>query len=349
MNKIFRFMLPMLLSCMVAGTQAQVIQNGEMAVVYYMPFTQVHIYVDYVQETYTAGPFCHFAEEFLGVDDYIEQDEVRYAIKNVDVRTHTVADTNRAYKVPFSAEAPMQLLTLNSKGILAGYNADIEHENKDKAQSKEKNNHKHSAGITPYTEDQIKANNLRQMAEATARQIYRIRENRMYILGGEIEKAPADGQAMRLVLEELDNQERQLVELFIGTKKTKKMTKTITYIPTKSEETILLHFSQSRGIVEADDVEGEPVKLNLQTHKQVVGAAAGVQDKKAPKASPIYYNLPGSCDIRVLYAGQTLAEKSYPVAQFGVSVALPMNLFTGKDLPHITFDTRTGNIRSITK
>ena len=45
--------------------------------------------------------------------------------------------------------------------------------------------------------------------------------------------------------------------------------------------------------------------------------------------------------------GKTLIDKAVPVAQFGVSVALPQDLIRRQ--PHILFNTRTGAILSITE
>ena len=108
-----------------------------------------------------------------------------------------------------------------------------------------------------------------------------------------------------------------------------------------------LYFSEENGIVETETKT--PIVIDVLAHKQVMGAANGTPNKKAPLPSQLYYNLPGSCDINITLNDQLLAEKSLPIAQFGVAVPLAMNLFTKGDLPKILFNPHTGNIESISK
>ena len=109
---------------------------------------------------------------------------------------------------------------------------------------------------------------------------------------------------------------------------------------------------------------GEPVVLKAQVRMMNLTAALNVgmmnweEGKKGGKAdrrkggeeaqaSPILYNLPGWVDYEIVYGIKCLTKKNTPIAQFGVSVPLATNLFTGKVLPQIEFDTQTGNIKTI--
>ena len=49
------------------------------------------------------------------------------------------------------------------------------------------------------------------------------------------------------------------------------------------------------------------------------------------------------------YRDKFLGSKVQPIAQFGIDVPLSRDLFTGATLPIIRFNTRTGNIESISK
>ena len=68
----------------------------------------------------------------------------------------------------------------------------------------------------PLMEDILEAKTLADEAALVAKHIFRLRETRMYLLSGEVEHAPADGTAMKLVLDELSKQEAQLTLLFTG-------------------------------------------------------------------------------------------------------------------------------------
>jgi hypothetical protein len=61
------------------------------------------------------------------------------------------------------------------------------------------------------------------------------------------------------------------------------------------------------------------------------------------------YNLPGNGDVKVVYKGRPMAERTIPIAQIGVDVPLAKDMFTDKELPRIVFCEKTGNIVSISK
>lgn len=341
MRKITKLlMLGMALCTCPMNMNAQLVQENEMAIVYYMPKRQLVIDITYTKTQEEVGPFCHFAEKYLGAQELIEADDIHYSVSKVQLRTRTLTDYSRPVKVVAENGIENQLLQINNKGLLVGYNIAPKAEENTKSNTPKQPKQENCGLPTlPLSEEQLKAKTLEQMAECAAKQIYRIRENRMYLLGGEIDHAPADGKAMQLVLEELDKQERELVELFTGRRIVTTHHKELTYTPTKSEKTVLYTLPDG----------STKVELSLEAHRQIIGAAPAVTDKKAPKPSSIYYNLPGSAEIVISAAGNTFVEKTIPVPQFGVAVPLSKTLFTGKDLPHIEFDTTTGNILYITK
>lgn len=332
--------------CLTIAASAQIVQENELALVYYMPENQLVFDIDYTEETLEAGPFFLFAEKYLGTEDVIQENQTVYHLTGVETRLVTHPDYTRAYKVVPEKGMQTQLLSLSRDGLLYGYNICPPEKQPRKQECKEEKIPVPRPDVMPLLEEQITAPTLQQKAEGAAKQIYRIRETRMYILSGEIDHAPADGKAMELVLKELDRQERQLAELFTGKRTVKRMHKTVTYIPTGSEEYALLYFSEDNGITTDEDVSASPLLLTIVAHKQIKAAAAE-QSKKAPQPSQIYYNLPGWADYAVTYRGEVLAERSLPIAQFGIAVPLAHDLFAGEVLPQICFDTKTGNIQSV--
>lgn len=337
--------------CLACALHAQIVQDNEAALVYYMPETQLEFDIEYVEETFEPGPFCHFAEKYLGAEQAIQEKHTQYKLIEIKTRTHTMADYSRVYKVVPEKGLSMQLLSLTDNGLLYGYNVEQPESKKTKPQAAPKQ-HKDAycsmESVMPLLEEQINAPSLQQKADGAAKQIYRIRETRMYLLSGEIEHAPADGKAMERVLRELDKQENQLVELFVGKHTTKYYHKRITYIPNKSEEKALLYFSEENGITAEEDVTAYPLILTISARKQVLSAGNGqASDKKAPALSQLYYNLPGSASLSIAYRGEVFSEYTVPVAQFGIAVPLARDLFTGTTHPRIRFNTKTGNILSI--
>ena len=355
----------LLTGAMIAGTVfAQVVKENEAALVYYSPKTAISLEFSYTVETLEAGPFAEYAEELLGVNDWISENKTTYTLSDVRIGTKTYADYLRPHKVSADAGIPL-LLTINEKGLLIGYNIPYSAKepyknspNKDEG----KVSKREPIQVAPYSEEILKANDSTSMVEAVAEQILHLRETRMYLLSGELEHAPADGSSMKQVLAELDKQENALTELFVG-KRTQKVQKKFLTVQPDQEES-LFFFSAENGFTDGDNVDADTIRVEISLQAQSYLPAseqaepvAEPKNKKKNKElppvqqelSPIVYNLPGSAAVQVVYSNHILAEKNLKIAQIGIDIPLPKSLFTGDELPVIVFDEKTGNVQSITK
>lgn len=328
---------------------AQIVENNEQAIVYYMPFTRIAITAEYEVIEREAGRFAAYAG-LLGIENPVLQSDTTYRMIRLWGGTKTEADPNRAYKVVATKDGNEQLLTLTKKGILYGYNIawDEEKKQNDKKHSSHKSHSDLSENVMPLLEEGLESDSKEQQAQAAAKQIFHLREARTYLLTGESETPVADGKQMDLLLKEMHKQELALTELFTGKTTCRKEEKTIYYTPSQSTEVIIGRFSEEEGLTGADD-EGTPIKLMLiaQHQKAVSPAVPAKKSKKDPQPSQIYYNLPGSVEMTLLYGDKLLEERKIDVAQFGVAVPLTKDLIVPGT--HIRFNTLTGNIQSITK
>ena len=339
---------------MVTGAlRAQVLEPGEAALVYYSPKTAVTLDFIYTVETQEKGVYAEFAADLLDIDNAVTENTSLYTLKKVFINTNTTTDYNRPHKVSVDAGIPM-LLHINEKGLLQSYNQPAlplkGREQAKTTQQPHKDHTKtpfHRQKTAPIPEDVLKAATPLAQAHEVAKQILHIRETRMYLLSGEVEHAPADGKAMELVLAELDRQEQALTELFIGKKHKKTEHKTVRIEPTGKGQ--VLFFSAENGFTDGDNIDADTIEVRLACRPQTLKASDENKKKKAVELSPIVYNLPGHCTVNVLYKGNSLAERTIPVAQIGIDVALPKSMFTGKELPKIVFSEKTGNIVSISK
>lgn len=362
MKKIFVLLTG---AMMVGIASAQILQQDESALVYYSPKTAVSLDFTYTIEKLQAGPFAEFAEELLGATDFVLADSITYSLKDVHIGTSTSTDYNRPHKVNVEAGIPL-LLTINEKGILKGYNIPNGQE-KNTPQRKSVNKEEGFAPIcvAPLTEEILKATDSANVAEAVAQQILHIRETRMYLLSGEVEHAPADGTSMKLVLAELDKQEKALTALFVGKRATYTEHFHCTIKPEEEEQ--LFFFCSENGFTHSDNVDADTIRVTvaLSTQQYIQPQVDVNQEEPSPKnkktknkketetmkteLSPIVYNLPGSAEVKVLYKGHHMAQRILPIAQAGIDVPLPKALFTSEKLPVILFNEKTGNIISISK
>ena len=328
---------------------AQTLTTTDAVLVYYMPKTILAFDVTYTQTTRTQGPFYQYAERYLGTKDIVMADETVYELKDITVRTKTVADPDRAYKLTPSGNQKSNII-LDKQGLLVAYNAEPEAQKEEKVfnSDSQPKGRKAESALAPLSEEALFASSKAKMAEAAAKQIYRIREMRLNLLAGEVDKAPADGEALQHMLQEMDRREQELTALFVGRRTVIHHKHLITYTPksaaVKKEECILFRFSKYYGVVANDDLSGEPVKLKMsKTVHQLV-----TPDKPSKKAdASLYYNLPGQGDLIITYGDRELVNHPIDVAQWGVSVPLSSTLML--DTPKITFCPLTGAIESIEK
>lgn len=328
---------------------AQTVQENAAAVVYYMPQTELVITLDYSVTHQTPGVFYQYAKRYLGAENVITEARSTYALTGVSTHTHTSADMSRAYQITPQKGLRVQQIALTADGRLLGYNIPTE----DTAYPEAKEQMTIAAetaepmGLMPLLEEQFMAGTTAKMAEGAAKQIYHIREMRLNMLVGDVEHVPADGQAMQLVLQELEKREQALVALFVGTTKTEHRQHTIRYMPNKpAEQAIICRFSQHSGVVDSDDLSGNPLYLQLHLTQPTLrkGAEPGV---KGVMLSQLYYNLPAQAQLTIKYNGKPVCSANYPVAQLGVAIPLSSELFISKDGPIIHINPQTGNIQSI--
>ena len=344
----FTLSLTLLLALSVCAF-AQTLSTTDAVLVYYMPKTILAFDVTYTQTTRTQGPFYQSAERYLGTIDIVMEDESVYELNNITLNTKTVADPDRAYTFTPSGSQKANII-LDKKGLLVAFNAEQQEEKTrdnvfNSEQPKAPRGKKNGAGLAPLSEEALFASSKAKMAEAAAKQIYRIREARTNLISGEVEHMPADSKMLGLMLDKLEEQEAELVALFVGETKSRKHHKIIYLTPEQDEQgKVLLRFSRFAGPVAADDLSGEPLMLNMTVSKKELQPS----EEKPKAVSDIRYNIPGEVSVQVTdNKGKTLIDKAVPVAQFGVSVALPQDLIRRQ--PHILFNTRTGAILSITE
>lgn len=348
---------------MMCAVQAQIIEKDEPALIYYSPKTILALDFTYTVEKHEIGPYAQFAADMLGATDFVKENKTVYSLENVIIGTKTEADLERPHKVVPEKGVDNQLLCLNGKNLLVGFNLSEEEEKPacKKHQTSTKEGVKSritSIHVAPYPEEVLKASSPRAQAFEIAKQIFHIRETRMYLLSGEVEHAPADGKAMQIVLDELDKQERELTELFVGKRSVQTEHKVVLLDKiakhTFRENAInddFLYFSEENGFTHKENVDADSIKISIsrRTMSYKVTDLDTKRGKKEEAVSQISYNLPGNALIQVSYKDRLIAERTIPVAQLGIDVPLPQSLFTGKQLPKIRFDEKTGNLVSISK
>ncbi|MDR2843376.1 MAG: DUF4831 family protein [Candidatus Symbiothrix sp.] len=310
------------------------LKTNDYGVRYTLPKTQLKVDIEYSETIQQAGTYAKYASRYLGVKDekVIFEDQTLYTLDNVTVTTTGVPNKEQSYLISFKTKTTSPFVYLTEDGMICSINAEYIPENqpvKNEFQAETAT----EITIQPqsiYTEEYLRAGSISKMAEVAAKNIFTIRENRQDILTGEIENMPKDGDALKIVLGNLEAQEKLWTELFTGTAQIVKRTKQITVEPvTEVNHEVLFRFSKYAGVVDTDDLSGNPVYWNL-TDLKTVDIPESDAKKKAKEPQSIVYNIPGKANLELYFGNQTLLSETIDITQFGTTELLTPSLFEDK-------------------
>ena len=322
---------------------------NEYALNYYLPYTVADIEFVATKTVCKAGPYYKYAKKYLGVTDIVTEDSETWAIERVCMVPRGIADTENRYQLTFkSGQTPY--IYVNPDGLIYSINA--EPEIADLSCPPVAPDEPDSIDVSKvFSEELLMSGSIAKMAEVAAKQIYRIRESRLDLLTGDVDKMPADGDSFKLIIAQLDAQEAALTALFLGTKSVERVVKRVEYCPEDDVESeILFRFSDFLGFVDADDLSGAPVSISV----TVTEKGEYPDDNKGnivelPKKA-LAYTIPGKAVIAISYDGRTYVEEELPIAQLGVVYGLDSSWFVDKKAPaNAVFDATTGALLRLGK
>ncbi|MBR5149323.1 MAG: DUF4831 family protein [Bacteroidaceae bacterium] len=322
-------------------------------VVYYLPKTVINVNVTVEKTTYTPGELCQYADRYLRISNISDKEDVQCAIKEVTVTPSAIANTEKPYHIKFTTNSVAPLVQLDEAGILMAINTT--HPESDAAEKASATDAKELNPRSYMTEEMLMTGSKAKMAELVAKEIYNIRESKSLLLRGQNDNMPKDGEALRIILDGINEQEQALMQLFVGTTVTKVTTQTFQVIPESDIEHLLLgRFSRKLGVLHKDDLGGAPLYIDIKG-KQVAAAdtvaTTGKKKQLMPKTKTkldgLVYNLPGKATVKVYNNTTTLAEATMPLAQFGTEETLATALFTKKKDIKITLEPHTGALLKV--
>ena len=310
--------------------------------VYFLPKTAVKVIVQVEKKTYTPGDFCKYAERFLRIKNVSSTPSVSYRITSIRQEAVAVADTSKRYAVEFNAKTSASNVRLSDDGILLAINAEP---NKQKATKPFVASPRPTA-INPrkyMSEEILAAGSTAKMAELTAQDIYEIRESRNLLIRGQADNMPKDGEQLKLMLNQLEMQDRALSSLFSG-QTVKDTTEKVMIIMAdkETERELLFRFSKKLGIVDKDDLAGEPYYIRVANLRTVPMPDA--DDKKKKQEPGLYINVPGKMKVTLYDAVEPIHVEELPAGQFGNVELLSGALFNKRYATHIWMNPISGAV-----
>ena len=310
--------------------------------VYFLPKTAVRITVQIEKTTYTPGEFCKYADRYLRLKDVASESSVSYRITDLRIEPVAMADTTKGFAVKFDPKSVAANIALSDDGVLLAINA---------------------APVAPVTtpafkpapkptamnprqlmsEEILAAGSTAKMAELTAQDIYEIRESRNLLIRGQADNMPKDGEQLRLMLNQLEMQDRALSSLFSGQTVKDTAEQVMSIMPDKEiERELLFRFSKKLGLVDKDDLAGEPYYIRVANLHSVPMPEAN--DKKKKQEPGLYINVPGKMKVSLYDAVEPILVKELPAGQFGNVELLSGALFNKRYATHIWMNPISGAV-----
>ena len=294
-----------------------IMRGKDYGVTYLLPKTEIEIVVEATKHTYMPGEFCKYADRYLRMNNVSADPDIYWTIDKLQTRVTGVPEDGivRSINMPLSGRTePATKITATAQEI-----------------------------IDPrkfLTEEILMASSRAKMAELVAKEIYNIRESKNALLRGEADNMPQDGAQLKIMLDNLNLQERAMTEMFSGTLKEEPQTFTIRLTPKEMDNEVAFRFSKRLGIVANDDLAGEPYYISITDLKT---PAIPEEDGKK-KVDGVAYNVPGRAHVILTGNNKKIFDGELPVTQFGTIEYLAPVLFNKNSTIKVLFDTATGGL-----
>lgn len=317
---------------------------------YFLPQTALRITIVAEKTTTTPGELNKYAFRYLRIKDVPTAASTTWKIKSVNLEAFGVPDPEKAYNVKVKNKTLAPLVSLTRDGILLSINTEVQ-ESVLPALPQGTPAQKPLNPQQYMNQEMLSAGSTAKLAELCAQEIYDIRESRNALIRGEADNTPKDGEQLRLMLEQLDNQDRALTQLFCGHTQTSTEVFGLNYLPTKeTERDILFRFSQFSGVVDREDLSGQPVYISVKgTGNLPARQESEEANKKKAKIMErgIFYNIPAREAISIFDLNKTYLQGECSMGQFGYTEILSDALLDKKVTTKVTFHQENGGVKKL--
>lgn len=328
------------------------VKANDYGVVYSLPVTSFEVTLTIKKSTYQRGDFYTFAQRYLAIDNPVIENRVVYSLEDINVVNRGIPDKNNSYMVAFRPKSVEPFVFLREDGLIVSINAEPESEVRAEliipvGVSGSENPRRY------LSQETLMAGSTAKQAELVARQIFDLRRSRSDILSGEAESMPPDGNAYNVVMSEIDRQEKALTELFAGSLETEYFTKTVVVVPEQNniDRQVIARFSEKLGVVDVDNLAGEPIYLSLTNKTPKVDmqlSAKELQRLESKLSEGIVYNIPAKADLVIEFKNRVAKNMEVDVVQFGTKDVLVRRMFDNNKQPiKVFFYPELGAVKQV--
>lgn len=326
---------------------------NDYALVYSLPKTMIDVTLEAELTVKKPGEFYKYAPKYLNISNPITREAHSVKLLSAQVSTHGVQDSEETYSVQFKSGQAIYV-ALNDAGIPLAINteevANISKPAAPTAKKADPTPLETAAAKQVISEEMLQSQSTAKRAELAAQAIFAIRQTRSDLITGQADNMPPDGKSLQLMLDNLQAQEDALTAMFVGTTATSTQVATFVVNPESVADAdqaklTIARLSTVDGIVDANDLSGSPVYLNLAV---IARGKMPVNEKEQEIPFPkngIPYRIPGQLQATVSYDGKQFANDKLDIAQLGIVYGLAPNSFTDKKAPiYILYNPSTGGI-----
>ncbi len=324
---------------------------------YFLPQTALRVTVVAEMTVTTPGELNKYAFRYLRMKDVPTAPTTQWSIKSITVEPFGMPDPEKAYNVKLNSKTVAPLVSLTRDGILLAINADAQEETlpalPEAVPAPAPLNAKQY-----MNQEMLSAGSTAKLAELCAQEIYDIRDSRNALVRGEADNTPKDGEQLRLMLSQLETQATALEQLFSGYTQTSTEVFSFNVLPTQeTEKDVLFRFSQLLGVVDKDDLSGQPVYIQI---KNLGGLPAKVEEPTAEKKKKlafltrkpaadkgVFYNVAAREAVKIFDINETYADIECSMGQFGYTEVLSNVLFDKKLTTRVTFYQENGGLKKL--
>ena len=344
------------------------------AVFYSLPKTALSVKVKAVNVITVRGPYANYSQKYIGTDDIITENTSKWVLESAEISTYPVKDSVRTYVVESNNPA-VYSLNFTPDGFLQSINSKSEYNLNDNNQergSNVRNNgvdddvNRNFEGLNinryetvfdtvmhvvnadsifttvPTSKKLVIRKSLDEQAQELANQIFILRDDRNALLTGNSDgNSLPSGDALKYMIEKLDEKERSLMSMFVGKTIRKERVYNFEFIPQNREasQSILLKFSPQYGVQPQKSLRGTPVlieivslndnaaELNYDENQEMYRR----KTKSQQTNNGFAYLTPARAKIRLLHNNEVIAEQVVNLSQMGLVRFIPAFLFENSD------------------
>lgn len=315
---------------------------------YFLPKTAMRFSFLVEKTVYTPGEFAQYAERYMKETDVDFEPSTTYRIIHTSMTPLGVPDSSKQYTLSLNKKYTISDVSLDDNGVLLAVNA----------------KGRKASAPTPYVpgkkpavlnpkdymnEDILTAGSSAKMAELCAQEIYDIRDSRAQLSKGKADTMPKDGEQLKLMLNNLDTQEKALLQVFNGVTVKDTMEVVMTFIPQKeANKKLFFRFSQRLGFTDIDDLGGAPYYIIVEDEHTMANADPSLQNEKKEKDDiNLNVNVPDKIKVSLYEQERLMASFEFYAAQFGKTENLSGELFGKKQTTQIILNPITGGIEHL--